>query len=169
VSDKVIPGEQVIHRSNSGPGAVPEITRLTKRLDDPPTYYVELLGLEGELECSFDQLWSFRDFQKLAAQRWDHAFDDVPPKQWREKVRQSLKTMEKKVAIPDTEKLAAAMEATREFLTNRQVGERREDLLTGRPWEDVEAGRYYFRIGDLMKFLKRDHDLGEMAFHPRGR
>jgi hypothetical protein len=86
------------------------------------------------------------------------AFDDVPPKQWREKVRQRLKTMEKKAAIPDTEKLAAAMEATREFLTNRQTGERREDLLVGKPWEDVEGGRYYFRIGDLMKHLKRELD-----------
>jgi hypothetical protein len=158
---KLLPGEQVLDRRNSGPGAVPEIERLTKRLDDEPTYYVELLGLDGALECSFDQLWSYRDFQKLTAKKWDHGFDDVTPKQWREKVRQALKTVEKMEANPDTDKLAAAREVAVDFLTNRQVGERREDLLVGKPWEDVDGGRFYFKLGDLMKHFTRGLDSKE--------
>ena len=43
-----------------------------------------------------------------------------------------------------------------EFLTNRARGERKEDLLSGRPFEDTEAGRHYFRLKDLQKFLRRE-------------
>jgi hypothetical protein len=41
------------------------------------------------------------------------------------------------------------------FLTNRQRAVREEDLLSDRPWEDEEAGRYYFNLTKLQQFLKK--------------
>jgi hypothetical protein len=41
-----------------------------------------------------------------------------------------------------------------DFLTNRAPGERKEDLLSGRPWEDVENNRWYFKIEALIKYFR---------------
>jgi hypothetical protein len=42
------------------------------------------------------------------------------------------------------------------FLTNRQRGRVIEDLAQGRPWEDEDAGRHYFQLSALAKFLDRE-------------
>jgi hypothetical protein len=41
-----------------------------------------------------------------------------------------------------------------DFVMNRHKGEQKEDILLGRPWEDQEGKRHYFRLKDLMKFLE---------------
>ena len=48
------------------------------------------------------------------------------------------------------------LELLETFLTNRMRGKTKEDLLRGAPWEDEEAGRHYFQMTPLMKFLQRE-------------
>ena len=64
-------------------------------------------------------------------------------------------------------------EHLRDFLTNRQRGERIEDIFSGRPWEDQEGGKHFFRLRDLDQHLKfqsarlRNLSRKELARHIR--
>ena len=49
-----------------------------------------------------------------------------------------------------------------EFLTNRQRGSAREDILSGRPWQNEETGRHLFRLKDLVAFLDRERSRFRM-------
>lgn len=61
--------------------------------------------------------------------------------------------------IPAPEDISVAgvfLEMLETFLTNRMRGKSKEDLLRGAPWEDEEAGRHYFTLASLEKFLQRE-------------
>ena len=139
--------------SNSGPGTTSQIVSLRKRLDDEPTYFVSLLGLEGELECKMSQLWEYGKFQMLAAKKWDHVFGMMKRAHWREALRQALQEVVKVPRSVATAAIDVAWYETQEFLTNNLRAQFKDQILLGRPWEDEESEKNYFRIGDLMEFL----------------
>ena len=47
-------------------------------------------------------------------------------------------------------------ELLEDFLVNRHRGNVKEDILSGRPWTDSEAGRHFFRLRDLMNYLEKN-------------
>ncbi|ODS02495.1 hypothetical protein AUC71_15020 [Methyloceanibacter marginalis] len=155
-----IEGERIVAGANSGPGSVPEIVGITKVLHEQPVYRVRLLGLDGEMEVpSYSRLRSYTKFTDLVAEKWDHVFDERCPT-WRDQLRQAMARIMHEEPPPDTHMLAVMLEHLTEFLTNRQVGDRKEDLLLGHPWGDAEAKRHYFRLMDLMRHLVREDVRG---------
>ena len=48
------------------------------------------------------------------------------------------------------------LEYLEQFLTDRRRGEKKEDLISGRPWEDEDAKRHYFKLSALQKHLERE-------------
>jgi hypothetical protein len=40
-----------------------------------------------------------------------------------------------------------------EFLTNKLRAQFKDQLAAGKPWEDEEAGKYYFRLTDLEQYV----------------
>jgi hypothetical protein len=51
------------------------------------------------------------------------------------------------------------------FLTNRTVSDRKEDVLRNVPWEDEEQKRFVFRIKALEDFVKRENIMPRFTRH----
>lgn len=75
---------------------------------------------------------------------------------WAALVTAAGETAEVREAPPETTELEQFRLELEEFLTNRGRGDRREDLVLGRPWEDQDNARHLFSLSELRKFLKRE-------------
>ncbi len=59
-------------------------------------------------------------------------------------------------APPEITRAGQFAELLEEFCTNKQKGKDKQSILIGRPWENEEEGRYYFRLQDFHKFMLHD-------------
>lgn len=136
-------------------GSYPVIAGLSK-LDIPenPLWFVDVEHVRLELETA--ELQQYHLFQRAALSRGNRMYRQIKQADWVELLAEALKN----VVIIDPPVDVGAPEYFRElleeFLTNRQRGERKEDILAGRPWENEEEQRHYFRLFDLVRFLQRE-------------
>lgn len=139
----------------SGGNVVPLITSIQKLNTEPPIWFVDLEG-EIKIECATEDLQRWDRFQKLLIEKAHSPFGIIPQPLWLATIGVALQ----KVVVIEVGKDAGVSGEFRElletFLTNKQRALREEDLLSGRPWEDEEQGRYYFSLGKLQRYLKRE-------------
>jgi hypothetical protein len=139
----------------SGGSVVPLITSITKLNTEPPLWFVDLEG-QIKIECQTEDLQRWERFQKLLIEKAHSPFGVIPHPLWLATIGVALQ----KVVVLEVGKDAGVSGEFRElletFLTNKQRAVREEDLLSGRPWEDEEQGRYYFSLGKLTRYLKRE-------------
>lgn len=150
----------------------PVIHSITRLNITPVTFFVDVPAgpLGSRLELSSDQLYSFSEFNRACLDQLNVMFTQLKAPEWTRLVNEALSSCEHADAPPDVGLDARFHEALEDFLTNRQRGERLEDLLTGRPYEDVEREAYYFRLRDLEDHLDRDNfrdDRGSRLTRPR--
>lgn len=136
-------------------GSYPTIDGLSKLETQPPVWFVDVSG--ARLELSTEQLQSYNLFHRACMDGINFCFRAMKQADWLLVVNEAMQNLTPIEAPPDIGAEGRFQEHLEEFLTNMMVGERREDILTGRPWEDTEASRYYFRLGDLHKFLDREN------------
>lgn len=138
-----------------GGGLYPVISGMSKLESDPPLWFVDI---EGErVELSTDDLADYRRFQKICMNRLTTTFLPMGAKEWLAMVGDAMSTAVRLEAPVDASLSGHFMELLEEFLTNRHAGTAIEDLFLGKPWEDPSTGRHYFRLRDLMDFLKREN------------
>lgn len=135
-------------------GAVPNITGLSVLETDPPVWFMDVD--DRRLELTTDQLISYKEFQKVCVERMLIVWQPIKQNTWTEMIAKAMETATRIEAPIDTRGEGKFREILEEFLTNRQKGQRREDLFSGRPWEDDENGKYWFRMQDLEKQLARN-------------
>lgn len=134
-------------------GNFPAITGIAKLDTDPPLWFVDV-G-DQRVECTTEQLQSYFLFHRLCMDR-GRCYAMIKTGDWLAMVSAAMEGMTTIEAPPEVGTRGQFFELLEEFLTNRSKGIRREDLLMGRPFEDKESGRHYFRLKDLMKFLQRE-------------
>ena len=139
---------------------IPTIASLSVLDTEPPIWFADV-G-EERLELSTEQLVDYQRFHRVCVERLLKAFPMVGRNDWNAELSRALTTVVKLEGPPDSVRGGNFREELEEFLTNRQRGRRKEDLLSGRPWEDQEEGKYYFRIRDLQERFKRDPILRTM-------
>lgn len=79
-----------------------------------------------------------------------------PQNKWQEALKNASHLMTEEQAPEDTTPRGRFVELLETYLTNRQRGLRKEDLLSGRPWENEDEGRHVFTMKGLTKFLNRE-------------
>jgi hypothetical protein len=138
------------------PKGAPVIVSWRKLSSDDPVWFLTIEGSNGELEIKrIDDITNFRRFADQCAKQLDIFFPPVKAADWASILREAKSRLVVEHASEDTTRAGAFHEHLEEFLTNRARGERREDILSGRPWEDDEKQRHEFRMRDLYRFIVR--------------
>lgn len=148
----------------------PIIHSIARLMTTPAIFFVEVPG--GRIEISPEQLSSFTLFNQACLAQLSVYFSPMKQTAWAELIHSALGEMEKIEAPHDLGIEGRFHEVLEDFLTNRQRGERREDLLTGRPYHDLEKAKYFFRILDLERHMDRinfrdekGHRMSRPAMH----
>ena len=135
-------------------GNVPVINSISKLNSDPVMWFVDVEGVR--VECTTDQLQNYILFQKLCIDRVGKSYAPIKMGDWFSILNVALASAVE-LPVPDDVRPGGKFhELIEEFLTNRARGVVRTDILSGRPWEDEEERRYYFRLRDLEKYLDRE-------------
>lgn len=132
-------------------GEYPIITGLRKLDTDPPIWFVDV---EGKcLELATDDLQQYVRFHKACMDRVGKCYAQIQQAAWLSTLGEAMDKMTLVPAPPDVSVAGQFHELLEEFLTNRARGNRKEDLLSDRPWEDAEGGRHYFTLRSLERHL----------------
>jgi hypothetical protein len=135
-------------------GEYPIINGMSKLLSEPPIWFVDV---EGErLELSTEELQLYPKFHKACMDRVGKCFKMVRMDAWLSIVSEAMENMVVIEAPPDVSVGGRFHELLEEFLTNRARGTRKEDLLSGRPWEDQDDKRHYFTLRSLQRYLGQE-------------
>jgi hypothetical protein len=138
-------------------GNLPLIVGLLKLNSDEPVWMVSLEGSDQELKLrNIEDLTEYRKFNNQCAKQLDRVFATMKQAEWSGiigRAMQEVMTIEK--APPDTTPRGRFLELLEEFLTNRTRGQRWEDLLDGRPFEDEHRKKHFFQMRFLHQFIER--------------
>jgi hypothetical protein len=141
----------------TGGNVTPIITSIKKLNSDPPIWFVDID--KNKIECTTADLQRWDRFQQLLMEKTHNTFGVISHPVWLATVGAALQAMTKDDVIEVSHGATPEgefHELLETFLTNRQRGQREEDLLSGRPWEDEEQARHYFSLGKLTRFLKKE-------------
>lgn len=130
----------------------PVISGLSFLATQPPVWFLDVDDVR--LELTTDQLQNFKLFHKVCMEQLFKCFRMVKQETWFNLIGGAMREAVRIEVSEEIGETGQFEEILDEFLTNRHKGETKEDLLVGRPWEDQEAARHYFRIRDLQKFLE---------------
>lgn len=137
-----------------GGGAYPVISGVSKLDAGEDTLW--FVDIEDErIELTTRQLQNYKEFQTVCMNALTVYFMPMKAETWAAMVNEAMANAVIIEAEPEQTAVGHFMELLEEFCTNRHRGERKEDILLGKPWMDEEAGRHYFRLRDLMEFLDR--------------
>lgn len=135
-------------------GNFPPISGLSKLATDPVIWFVDVDGYR--LEVSTDQLINYVKFHSVCVEQLGKCYQLMKQSDWLRVVANVMDTATTIEAPSDMSETERFREMLEEWLTNRQRGNTKEDLLLGRPWEDTDTQRYYFRMAYLQQFLTRE-------------
>lgn len=135
-------------------GTYPIITGLSKMNTEPAIWFVDVE--ETRLEVSTDDLQNYMKFHRICMEYTHKCFAMIRQDVWLGLVAEAMANLEVIEAAPDIGVAGEFLELLETFLTNKQRGQKEEDLLSGRPWENETEGRYYFSLSKLKRFLERE-------------
>jgi len=138
-------------------GAYPKITAITVLLTDPPLWFVEVPG--GHIMARTHELTNYRKFHNLCMEQSQICFTLMNDKVWNSIIAEAMANATRIEAPPEGKRGGIFNDMMSTFLTNRTVGEKKEDLLRGVPWLDDETtpNRYVFSLSAVLQFLKREN------------
>jgi hypothetical protein len=136
-------------------GLFPRISGLSKLNTDPPVWFVDVE--DARLELSTEQLQLYPLFHRACLERVHRCYRQMAQKDWLQVLSQAIQSLVIIETSPDVSRGAVFTEVLEDFLTNKQRGQTKEDLLSGRPWYNPEGDRHYFRLRDLQKRLDREN------------
>jgi hypothetical protein len=139
----------------------PPIVAIRKLDSDPPHWYVDVDHAEvGTLTLTTDELLYYNKFQFACMEKKGVLFLGMKQMDWTKFIASfEITTVE---AAPEIGRPGEFKEYLDQFLVNRWTGTRKEDLAAGKPWEDQDAGLFYFRLSDLHEFLKERGRMPKM-------
>lgn len=135
-------------------GNFPRISGISKLNTEPPIWFVDID--DQRVELGTDELQNYMRFHKVAMDKLNRSYGLMKQSSWMQMLNGAMRNLFIIDAPADVGAGETFRELLEEFLTNRTRGQSKEDILTGRPWEDVDEKRHYFRMGDLIKHLQRE-------------
>ena len=135
-------------------GSYPEISGLTKLDTDPPLWFLDIEEQRVVLETK--QLLSYRDFQLAYMDQLTVYFMPIKGDEWARIVGDAMDNAVILEAAPEMSVRGHFLELLEDFCMNRHRGEHKEDIFLGKPWQDPDTGRHYFKLTSLMQFLEKE-------------
>jgi hypothetical protein len=141
-------------------GDYPRISALRKLDSDPPIWFMDVDDMT--LELSTAELQRYDLFHRAALAKGNHFYRMMKQDDWGRTLKPALDNLVINEAPPDISTPGIWLGHLEDFLTNKRRGYQRDDLLSGRPWEDEEEGRHYFSMKGLMVHLRRQPSMREV-------
>lgn len=141
-------------RHGVGAGEHPTITSLTVIQADPAIWFLQV-G-DQRYEVSTEQLYDYNRMLMLFGEVGHVVYRLMKKADWLAMLSDAMRDLTILEAPPDVGRRGQFHEVLENMLVNKWRGEYREDLLLGKPWEDQERARHYFRLQDLMKTLEKE-------------
>jgi hypothetical protein len=132
------------------------IDGITKIESDQPLYHVHV-G-DKTIDMSLETITKYSFFKAAYFQHVNRMPPNLKNAEW-EAMLTGLMEAKYEPAPAGVNLSDQFKELLEEHLTNRMRGDRREDLLGGRPWQDEDLGRYYFRMNAFRQFLAQQKAL----------
>ena len=143
----------------------PTLSSLSKYASEPPLWFLDINGRRIELET--DSLFNQAAFQKACVEKLNLLPPTLKKSDWEgmlnELLKEMVETEQISQASEDTSVTGRFMDLLEEFTTHMQQAMDRDEILMGRPWEEPEDGKTYFRMKDLENHLKRNNFMGMTA------
>jgi hypothetical protein len=143
----------------------PTLSSLSKYASEPPLWFLDINGRRIELET--DSLFNQAAFQKACVEKLNLLPPTLKKADWEgmlnELLKEMVETEQISQASEDTSVTGRFMDLLEEFTTHMQQAMDRDEILMGRPWEEPEDGKTYFRMKDLENHLKRNNFIGMTA------
>lgn len=133
----------------------PVIGTLTKLDTDDPIWFLDLDG-EGRVEVTTRELQQFRLFQAACMDQLTVMYAPIKEVVWIELVAEAMENATVIQPSPEMTTSGWFSEILDQFLNSRHRGSTRDDIRLGKPYLDMESGRFYFRLRDLMDHLDRE-------------
>lgn len=134
--------------------ATPDISSISVLDTHPPLFFVCLTS-GGTVECGSDDILSSRAFQRAALEQLRTLLPLYKQDAWMNRVQKCLEQATVIEAPRESSTEGAFRELLQEFATDRFAAKEKDEILLGKPWQDEEGGRHYFRLTDLMAHLRR--------------
>lgn len=132
----------------------PVVSGMSVLETEPPLWF---LDIEGErIEMITDDLLNYRRFHKVCTERLVKCYQPLKQNTWMSIVSEAMKGAVRIEAPPEVGISGHFAELLEDFCMNRHRGKTREDVLGGRPWEDEDTDKHFFRLRDLMGYLERE-------------
>lgn len=120
---------------------------------DPPLWFV---GVDDErVEVNTEQLQNYRLFHKVCMERLRKCYQLYKQDTWLKMVGGVMEQVTVIEAPPEASTKGYFYELLESFCVDKHRAETQDGLLQGKPYEDEEAGRYYFKLSALMEHLER--------------
>lgn len=133
-------------------GDFPIISGVTVMGTEPPLWFVDVGGTRIELET--DDLQNYRRFHKVCMEKLYKVYPMLKQETWMKIINDAMKGL----IVIDTPAEVGTEGAFREYLVSfcrdRSQDHNKDEILFGRVWESEEDNRYYFKLSDLMTYLK---------------
>jgi hypothetical protein len=150
-------------------GSIPVITGLAKLNTDPPLWFADVE--DNRIEATTVQLQNYPQFHALCMEKANRCYTAMKQADWLTIVGGAMSNLTLIDAPPEVGTGGRFLEFLEDFLTNRAAAERRDDILSGRPWLDEDgdavptlpkSSRYFFRLRDLQSHVVREgvRDMG---------
>lgn len=136
-------------------GTYPVISGLSKLNTEPAIWFVEVEG--ARLSMSTEDLQNYPRFHRMCMEYTHKCFAMIRQDVWLGIVSDAMNNMTVIEASADIGVAGRFLEALETFLTDRRKGDKKEDLLNNKPWENEEEGRHYFTLQSFEKFLAREN------------
>lgn len=134
-------------------GNMPKMGNLAVLNTDEPLWFMDVEGVRVQMTTT--DLLNYAAFQGIVL----NATQVLPPMLKRDTWITVIQGLLAEVVVIDapTEagRMGQFMEIVEGFLTDRQRGETKEELLLGKPWWDEDEGRVYFRLRDVQDACER--------------
>jgi hypothetical protein len=132
---------------------IPKLTGITKMGDDPPVWFLTIGDLRLELATS--ELQNAYAFQSKCLEK-GVCFQSMKQQDWIALLSDAMSHGIEILDMPgDVGIQGQFKELLDEFLTDRQVGEDKEELLRNVPWKDYVEKKVYFKLSALQSFLEK--------------
>jgi hypothetical protein len=135
-------------------GAYPQIESLSKLATEPPVWFVQIPGCRIMIDA--EDIGFFRKFHTKCMNDASVCFKLITDKEWMAILGEAMKKVEIIEAAPEIGRGGVFVELVHNFLTNRTIGEKKEDLLRNVPWEDEEHKRFVFSLKALEDYMNRE-------------
>jgi hypothetical protein len=149
--------EALAEAGESKANEIPTIVSWRKIISEDPVWYVTIKGSNEEMKITdVRDITDYRRFANQCVRQLSMFFIPVKQSAWAQMLIDARALLTEEHADEDTTLQGRFVELLEQFLLNRWRGQVRDDLLSGRPWEDESAMRHYFQMSPLMGFLERE-------------